>query len=221
MKTKQSLFSLGATTLFLTIAFLVPITAIGHGGGLDSDGCHTQSSTGEYHCHGGGFKSKSKTSGNDSDAYDRDTYGGWRDLDSDCQDMREEILIDEAEQFSLSNSGCWVERGFWDGPYTGKPLTDRSKIHIDHLVPLAEAHKSGAASWPREKKQAFANDRENLIAVEGSANMSKGARDPAEWMPEQYRCKYIERWVQIKNKYELSSDKAEREAIKETYTSCY
>jgi hypothetical protein len=28
--------------------------AYGHGGGLDSSGCHTRRSTGEYHCHRGG-----------------------------------------------------------------------------------------------------------------------------------------------------------------------
>ncbi|HEX6142511.1 MAG TPA: thermonuclease family protein [Geminicoccaceae bacterium] len=28
--------------------------ARGHGGGLDADGCHTESATGQYHCHGDG-----------------------------------------------------------------------------------------------------------------------------------------------------------------------
>jgi len=28
--------------------------ARGHGGGLNADGCHTESATGEYHCHGQG-----------------------------------------------------------------------------------------------------------------------------------------------------------------------
>ena len=26
--------------------------AAAHGGGLDGDGCHTETATGEYHCHG-------------------------------------------------------------------------------------------------------------------------------------------------------------------------
>ena len=33
-------------------AFGVATSAIGHGGGLDKNGCHTNRKTGEYHCHG-------------------------------------------------------------------------------------------------------------------------------------------------------------------------
>ena len=29
------------------------LSALAHGGGLDRNGCHTNRSTGEYHCHGG------------------------------------------------------------------------------------------------------------------------------------------------------------------------
>lgn len=33
---------------------IVSTIALGHGGGLDADGCHTNRKTGEYHCHRGG-----------------------------------------------------------------------------------------------------------------------------------------------------------------------
>ena len=36
----------------LLIVFMSP-SASGHGGGLDSNGCHTNRKTGEYHCHRG------------------------------------------------------------------------------------------------------------------------------------------------------------------------
>ena len=32
---------------------LAPIAALGHGGGLDANGCHTNKKTGDYHCHRG------------------------------------------------------------------------------------------------------------------------------------------------------------------------
>jgi micrococcal nuclease len=32
---------------------LAPIGALAHGGGVDGSGCHTNSKTGDYHCHGG------------------------------------------------------------------------------------------------------------------------------------------------------------------------
>ena len=162
-----------ASFAVLLLALLAPGTAFAHGGGLDSKGCHTESATGEYHCHRAGASADAPApSGNQGDAYDRDDYGGWRDLDGDCQTMRDEVLIDEAERYTLSHNGCWVESGVWQGPFTGKRLVDKSSVHIDHLVPLAEAHGSGAASWSRSKKRRFANDRANLIAVEGATNMS-------------------------------------------------
>ena len=206
------------TTLLLT--FGVATGALGHGGGLDADGCHTQSSTGDYHCHGAAEQPDSEPSAGADGGYDRDAYGDWRDVDGDCQDMREEILIRDAERYTLSSNSCWVERGVWIGPYTGERLTDRSRVHIDHVVPLAEAHRSGAASWPRSKKQRFANDPDNLLATEGAANMSKGADDPADWMPRESRCGYIERWVAVKRDYGLSADGRERRAIREVQNAC-
>jgi micrococcal nuclease len=38
---------------------LAPIEALAHGGGLDTNGCHTNKKTGDYHCHGGGSPSSS------------------------------------------------------------------------------------------------------------------------------------------------------------------
>lgn len=42
-----------AARLAFSIAVLcIPFTqALGHGGGLDAEGCHTNRKTGEYHCH--------------------------------------------------------------------------------------------------------------------------------------------------------------------------
>ena len=36
----------------LALSLSAPANA--HGGGLDSEGCHTERATGERHCHGGG-----------------------------------------------------------------------------------------------------------------------------------------------------------------------
>lgn len=38
----------------LLFALIVPVRVLAHGGGLDRFGCHTESATGEYHCHGSG-----------------------------------------------------------------------------------------------------------------------------------------------------------------------
>ena len=45
------------TLLFISLVSLLcaqPIDTFGHGGGLDSSGCHHNRKTGDYHCHRGG-----------------------------------------------------------------------------------------------------------------------------------------------------------------------
>lgn len=38
-----------------SLIMALPLTVTAHGGGLDSDGCHTNRKTGEYHCHRGNY----------------------------------------------------------------------------------------------------------------------------------------------------------------------
>jgi len=47
-------------------------------------------------------------------------------------------------------------------------------------------------------------------------NRSKSARDPAEWLPTNisYRCQYVEDWMTVKGKWELSVDAKEFEALR-------
>lgn len=71
----------------------------------------------------------------------------------------------------------------------------------------------------RTQRQRFANDLDypgSLIAVSASSNRSKGARDPAEWLPPNggYRCEYVRTWVEVKLRWNLSVDPAEVSAIR-------
>ena len=82
------------------------------------------------------------------------------------------------------------------------------------MIPLAEAHRSGAYAWTSEVRQSFANDlanRDALIAVWLSQNRSKGDRDPSEWLPlnRDYHQEYALAWVRVKVKYKLTSDSKE------------
>ena len=66
--------------------------------------------------------------------------------------------------------------GSWNDPYSGRTITDATKLDIDHMVPLKEAHQSGAAFWSRERKRAYANDLDDpdtLIAVDRRLNRQK------------------------------------------------
>ena len=161
--------------------------------------------------------------------YDRDAmYGGWRDGDGDCQNTRHEVLAAESLlPVTYSESGCTVKKGLWYGPFTGRTFTDPTfgKVQIDHLVPLKEAHQSGAHTWTNEKRRRYANDMENpghLIAVHGGTNGSKGCRDPGEWMPPNlgFYCAYVEAWLGVKRKWGLTVEEQEAEAIREILEDC-
>jgi len=155
--------------------------------------------------------------------YSRDAFGsGWSDIDGDCLDTRAEVLIaDSARRTTLSSSGCTVVAGRWRDAYTGATISDARSLDIDHVVPLAEAWRSGAWRWSEDRRVAFANDvRLELLPVNASLNRSKGDRDPADWMPPTARCAYARRWVSIKRGWGLSADQREANALARTLQSC-
>jgi hypothetical protein len=138
--------------------------------------------------------------------YDRDLYDHWIDEDGDCQNARHELLQDlSTGQITLSSSGCTVVQGRWNDPYTGKIFTRARAMDIDHMVPLAWAHAHGADKWDSATRRKFANDPMNLFAVEASANRSKGAKGPLEWLPpnEAFHCQYVARFQRIVLTYKL------------------
>ena len=115
--------------------------------------------------------------------------------------------------------------GEWLAPYTGTVLTDPSKLDIDHMVPLGNAHASGASSWSANQRERYANyldDPQHLIAVAASANRSKGARGPEDWKPENrsYWCQYAVDWITIKNDWGLTVTQQEHGALVEMLNIC-
>jgi hypothetical protein len=83
-------------------------------------------------------------------------------------------------------SGGNVVAGTWTSAYDGKILDAPTKVEIDHLVPLADAWRSGAATWTDARREAFANDldRPELVAVSTASNRAKGDQDPSSWRPQ-------------------------------------
>jgi len=159
--------------------------------------------------------------------YDRESmYGGWRDDDGDCQNTRQEVLAAESLiPVVLSDDGCNVRTGLWFDPYTGLTFAAPGDLDIDHLVPLKEAHQSGAHAWTNEKRRDYANDLDNpghLIAVDDGTNQSKGDKDPAGWLPPSlaFRCAYVSAWIAVKRKWELTMDSAEEAAIRNGFSEC-
>ena len=120
--------------------------------------------------------------------YDRGEWRHWIDEDSDCQNARQEALIAESSIAVAfrSDEQCHVTSGRWEGPYTGEVVTSPGDLDIDHMVPLENAHRSGAWAWDRERKREYANYlgyENHLIATISSANRSKGSKGPEAWRP--------------------------------------
>ena len=159
--------------------------------------------------------------------YSRDDSRHWTDEDGDCQDTRNEVLLAEslADVAYRSDRRCRVASGQWFAPYSGTVLTVPGDLDVDHMVPLANAHRSGAWQWSPERKRLYANyldDPNHLIAVTARANRSKGARGPEEWKPPDpsYWCGYSVDWITIKHKWDLTATAAEFAALDEMLNTC-
>ncbi|MBI64190.1 MAG: hypothetical protein CL778_02795 [Chloroflexi bacterium] len=159
--------------------------------------------------------------------YDRGDWSHWSDEDRDCQNTRAEVLIMESlGPISFRHSKtCTVDRGRWFGAYTGQTVTEASKLDVDHMVPLKNAHLSGGWSWDAARKKAYANDLHNdehLIAVTAGANRSKSANGPESWRPErsEYWCEYATNWIIIKNRWDLSVTSVEWSALLQMLETC-
>jgi hypothetical protein len=170
-----------------------------------------------------------------TEGYDRDAFGSdWIDTDGDGCNQRDDVLLRDAvpgtttvaQQGSCDHD---VLAGTWHDPYTGrtlrftdlKDLGQAEAIQIDHVVPLAEAWVSGARFWSTQRRELFANDLGELLAVDGPTNMSKGDGDPAAWRPRKgYQCAYARRWIDVKSRYHLSVDPSEKSALEQMLGYC-
>jgi hypothetical protein len=155
--------------------------------------------------------------------YNRSLFKHWIDADKDGCNTRAEVLIEEAVVKPKIGPKCKLTGGKWISAYDGKTITNASQLDVDHLVPLAEAWRSGAWKWTPAQRQAYANDLVNseaLIAVTLSTNRSKGDKDPSLWMPSIDQCTYIQNWISIKNKYSLTADAKEAEKLNLVSATC-
>ena len=153
--------------------------------------------------------------------YSRDKFPHWRDTGDNC-DVRDTVLKRDGTKVKVS--GCNVVAGTWVSAYDGLKLTDPAKVDIDHMVPLANAWRSGASSWTTDKRGEFANDIEEpqLIAVSAASNRSKGDQDPSTWKPEQTDswCQYAQDWILVKSRWKLTVTAKEKVELRKMLEKC-
>jgi hypothetical protein len=156
-----------------------------------------------------------------SDIYNRKDWPHWKRNVVGCMNTRH-ALLRATSLVPVKGNKCNVKTGKWYGVYTGKTFTLSSDVDIDHVVPLKASHIRGGYAWGREKKEAFANDFENLLVVDDSTNQEKGAKMPTQWMPpkHEYRCQYLFHVDKIMKKYQLNYLQKEERTIINMIEAC-
>jgi hypothetical protein len=154
-------------------------------------------------------------------ASDAESYG-WKEPEGSC-DVRDAALIRDGKGVEIDED-CSITAGTWLDPYTGQTLTDSSEVDIDHVVPLANAWRSGASSaaWSTADREEYANDPEVLLSADDAANQTKGDKGPEAWKPSNrdYWCEYARRWIWIKSDWDLSVNPNEKTALEEMLATC-
>ncbi|WP_163510891.1 HNH endonuclease family protein [Fodinicola acaciae] len=157
-----------------------------------------------------------------SSGYSRDKFPHWHIVSGTC-DTRETVLKRDGTNVRVG-SDCYPTSGSWKSPYDGATWTRASDIDIDHMVPLANAWKTGASSWTTAKREQFANDltRPQLLAVTDNVNQEKSDQSPDTWKPPltSYWCTYATRWVAVKYYYKLTVTSAEKSALSGMLDRC-
>lgn len=154
--------------------------------------------------------------------YSRDLFNHWITISGTC-DTRETVLKRDGSGVTVDSS-CTPTGGSWFSAYDNLSFTSSSSLDIDHVVPLAEAWRSGAAGWTAARRQSFANELTwpQLIAVSASSNRSKGDQDPSTWQPPvaSYRCRYARMWIRVKYQYSLRLQSSEKSALQSMLGTC-
>ncbi|MEU2872094.1 DUF1524 domain-containing protein [Streptomyces olivoreticuli] len=154
--------------------------------------------------------------------YSRAKFPHWAQQGNNC-DTREVVLKRDGKDVT-QDAQCRAVSGSWYSPYDGKTLNSASQVDIDHMVPLANAWRSGADGWTTPERKMFANDLEHsqLIAVSAASNRSKGDQSPDKWSPPNraYWCTYSRAWVDIKHLYGLSVTPPEEEQLVTMLDTC-
>jgi Protein of unknown function (DUF1524) len=154
--------------------------------------------------------------------YSRDKFPHWITISGTCN-TRETVLKRDGTSV-VTDGACAATSGRWFSPYDGATWSLASDVDIDHVVPLADAWRTGASSWTTSQRQQFANDLSDpqLIAVTDNVNQAKGDQTPATWKPPltSFWCTYAKMWTHVKFRFALTVNSAEKSALTDMLNRC-
>ena len=89
------------------------------------------------------------------------------------------------------------------------------------MVARSEAHDSGLCAADRTTRRRFATDLLNLTLAGPRVNRyEKVDRDAAEWLPAQNRCWFAARAIAVRQRYGLTIDRREADALDQVLAGC-
>lgn len=157
------------------------------------------------------------------DGYSRDAFDIWAKQPDGCT-TRQDVLARDGDDVQEGGNGCQPSSGSWYSAYDDTTVTAVAQATIDHVVPLADAWRTGADEWTPDQRKAFGNDLTDaqLIIASESSNSSKSDKDPSEWKPtnKAYWCTYGEQYVSVKYTFKLFVTSAEKGALGDLLDAC-
>lgn len=172
---------------------------------------------------------------NKDGGYDRELFPHWSDSqENPACNMRWMTLYNQSPNREWHDEGtCTIaESVYWVDPYgvedpdtgevTNLQSPDPSDFDIDHVVALEAVWASGGDTMSEEQREAIANDPINLVVTDASANRSKGSQRADTYLPPdpEFRCEYVQRYVTIKDNYDLTVTQAEFDRLSEEWSAC-
>lgn len=155
--------------------------------------------------------------------YSRARFDVWARRPDHCT-TRQEVLKATGRRVVMRPGSCQPTSGSWFSAYDEATVTRVALATIDHVVPLAEAWRSGADGWSPARRRAFGNDLADpqLVVASESSNSAKGDSGPADWRPGNRAvwCSYAEDYIRVKFRFGLTTSVPERSALADMLGSC-
>ena len=184
-------------------------------------------------------------------SYFEETWGlhefGRADHDNDCQDSRQELLIERSlapVTFTNPQEQCEVATGLWEDDFTKDRWDDPNFFVVVPAVPPENVYQY-ANSWSHEVISEYTDVRHpqkqpksyfrkdfpgvynhkpglHLRLVSTSTAADRAGRGPDEWKPEnrQHWCEYAFGWIDTKYMWKIDTPQAEADALKEMLDTC-
>lgn len=163
-----------------------------------------------------------KVAAPDRSKYSRTDYRHWITQNGSC-DTRDVVLRNAGFASDPRTCSAREKPGFtYTEPYSQKKVSNPRSLDIDHTIPLEYVNQHGGAAWDPKRKEAFANDLSQLVAVDASANRQKGSKGPGDWMPANKgdHCRYATIWVDTAGKYGVSITQRDKDTLRAALRTC-